>query len=285
MPPAEGISGREFADGAASGVRYDSPRHQLVLPLTAKVPEYGWVRKVGSTISGVTALERKRELFDSIVRLRRAGRAATDGRDIAAVRARLESELGETVSQRFAASVLSVSHTALARWMRSGDLPAVYTGKGRMEIPVDALVDLHEAVTRERMAGRRSRHVLEPSMSEARRRARLLDTDHLIDGADAGGDSHGRAELRSLAYHRALASRLTDVMVKDASQTLWRWRELGRIDPRYAGEWQELLTRPLSEIRRVIGADSPRGHDLRQNSPFAGMLSEAERRRILQDIR
>jgi hypothetical protein len=38
-------------------------------------------------------------------------------------------------------------------------------------------------------------------------------------------------------------------------------------------------------VRRIIGEDGQDGHDLRQNSPFAGMLSEAERRRILEQVR
>jgi CRISPR/Cas system-associated endoribonuclease Cas2 len=37
-------------------------------------------------------------------------------------------------------------------------------------------------------------------------------------------------------------------------------------------------------VRRIIGEDSQRGRDLRQNSPFAGTLSEAERRRINEEI-
>jgi hypothetical protein len=34
----------------------------------------------------------------------------------------------------------------------------------------------------------------------------------------------------------------------------------------------------------VLGADTPHARDLRQNSPFAGLLSEAERRKILTEI-
>jgi hypothetical protein len=45
------------------------------------------------------------------------------------------------------------------------------------------------------------------------------------------------------------------------------------------------LRRPLAEIREAIAADDQRGRDLRQNSPFAGALSEPERRRILAEIR
>jgi hypothetical protein len=74
----------------------------------------------------VGVVDRKQALFENIVRLRRAGREAPGSRDIASVRAALELELGETVSRRLAARVLGVSHTALDRWIKSGDLPVVY---------------------------------------------------------------------------------------------------------------------------------------------------------------
>ena len=73
-------------------------------------------------------------------------------------------------------------------------------------------------------------------------------------------------------------------MVDEALRLLWKWREQGRIDERYAEQWEQVLRRPMTEVRRTIGEDSERGRDLRQNLPFAGMLSEAERRRINQDI-
>jgi hypothetical protein len=57
------------------------------------------------------------------------------------------------------------------------------------------------------------------------------------------------------------------------------------MDDRYADQWEELLRRRLTEIRHAITADDQRGRDLRQNSPFAGVLSEPERRRILAEIR
>lgn len=74
-------------------------------------------------------------------------------------------------------------------------------------------------------------------------------------------------------------------MVDEARHLIWQWRDEGRIDPRYAKRWEKVLSRPIPEIRKTIGEDSQRGRDLRQNSPFAGMLSEPERRKILAEIR
>jgi hypothetical protein len=49
--------------------------------------------------------------------------------------------------------------------------------------------------------------------------------------------------------------------------------------------WETLLAQPVEEIRRVISADSEAAADLRQSSPFAGSLSEPERRRIVEIVR
>jgi hypothetical protein len=232
---------------------------------------------------GMGVIERKGRLFDSIVRLRRAERRAAPDEDVVAVRAMLEAELGETVSRRLAARLLGLDHKALERWIRSGDLPVVYTPSGRLEIPVPALLGLYEDVAASRSSGQRSLHHLEPSLIEGRRRAEALRPDELIEAGDAHG--HERAERRSLAYHRAVAKRLRRAMADEALRVVWTWREHGRIADRYADEWERLLRRPVPEIARMISEDTQRGRDLRQNSPFAGVLSEAERRRINEAIR
>lgn len=94
--------------------------------------------------------------------------------------------------------------------------------------------------------------------------------------------SHRGAELRALAYHRAVAQSLDAGKVADARGRLRWWRREGRIHPRYADAWAELLARPLREISDTIARDDEETRDLRQNSPFAGALDEASRRRVLQ---
>jgi len=228
-------------------------------------------------------IDRKERLFDGIVRLRRVERRSPPDKDVVAVRTMLEEDLGETMSRRLAARVLGVDHKALERWIRSGDLPVVHTPSGRTEVPVTAVVELYEAVADSRANGTRTRHHLEPSLAEGRRRAERLDPREMVAGTE-DESGHSRAERRSLAYHRALAQRLRRPMVDDARRLLWQWRDRGRIDERYATQWEAVLDRPIGEVRRMIGEDSQQGRDLRQNSPFAGMLSEAERRRINEDI-
>ena len=187
----------------------------------------------------------------------------------------LEEDLGPTVSRRLAAEILGLSHTALRRWIDRGDIPVVYAESGRMQIPVAALLDLHEEVNAERLNGRG--HLLEPLVLAAQRRAERLPPGLLSD-IEARDEGYRPPQLRGLAYHRALGKRLTAQMVADARQTLAAWELEGRIDPIYASQWRELLSKTVPEIRRQLGADTSLMADLRQSSPFAGMLSERERR-------
>jgi hypothetical protein len=224
------------------------------------------------------ALDRKQELFENITRLRRAGSELPGNRDIARVRLTLEDELGETVSRRLAARLLGVSHTALERWIKAGDLPVVHSSNERFEVPVAALLGLYDAIRAEHAEGRR--HVLARTMARQRQAARRLRVAERIDPRDP----HNRARARNLAYHRAVAGRLRKPIVNDAWHVLYRWREQGRIDPRYAERWEALLARPMPEIRRALVDRSEEADDLRQNSPLAGLLSEPERRRILAEL-
>lgn len=223
-------------------------------------------------------VDRKQGLFENVARLRRVGREVPGNPDLATVRAALERELGATVSRRLAARLLGVSHTALERWIRAGDLPVVYSREGRAEMPVPALLELYEAVEPDQG----QRYVLKPTMERQRQAARSL---YIAD--DLKGDrsaTHDRAQARNLAYHRIVARRLRRPMVDEARHVLFRWRAEGRIPDYYADRWAETLDRPIREIRHTLVDTGPEADDLRQTSPFAGLLSEPERRRILEEV-
>jgi hypothetical protein len=230
-----------------------------------------------ATIVAVTTVERRQELLENILRLRSASRRSPDDRELAKVRLSLERELGESVSLRLAGRMLGVSHTALQRWVKSGDLPLVHTTRGKEQVPVQALLSLYEA-THADDKSKPSRYTLTPTMARQRQAAKQIR----LEPSRRSQGGHDRARVRSLAYHRVLARRLRRPMVQEARHTLLRWREQGRIDPRYAEEWERLLDRPIPEIRRALVREDQVADDLRQNSPFAGMLSEPERRRTLQ---
>jgi hypothetical protein len=159
-------------------------------------------------------------------------------------------------------------------------VPVVYSEAGRSEVPVSALLELRESVDVDRIQ-RPGRYALAPTMARQRAAAERLRVDDLA-GKRRG---HDRASARSLAYHRAIARRLRRPMVDEARHVLYRWRQQGRIDERWALRWEEILDRPVPEVRRALVEISPEADDLRQTSPFAGLLSEPERRRILSEVR
>jgi hypothetical protein len=228
----------------------------------------------------VSVVDRKQELFENIVRLRRAGLALPGNRDLSSVRISLERELGETVSRRLAARALGVTHTSLNRWIDAGDFPVVYAPSGRREVPVAALLRLRDAVEANR-AEHGGRYPLAPTMARQRAAAMRLK---LVAQEPTTRSGHDRARARSLAYHTAIASRLDRRMTQEARHVLLRWREQDRIDPSYAERWREVLDQPIGEIRKSLLDESAAGDDLRQNSPLAGLLSEPERRRILSEV-
>ena len=247
----------------------------------------------------VAVIERNTELFQRILRLRRAERAHPGDRDIALVRGELERELGDVLTRSMAAKLLGIHHSSLQRWIDSGDLPLVLSKENRKGIPISAVAALYEAVNdfpsdAEPRPGDR-RHRIEPLILESHAHAERLDPHRLIDGdwatVPAGdqqveiADRHLRADRRSLAYHRAVAKRLRRPMVDSARRQIWQWQREGRIDDRYAAEWLGILDRPLPEVRRALRTDTPAMRDLRQSSPFAGTLTEAERRKIFTEIR
>ena len=240
-------------------------------------------------------IERYTELFQRLLRLRRAERAHPDDRDISTVRAEIERELGDGVLTRsMAAQLLGIHHSSLQRWIDSHDLPLVLSKTGRKGIPVSAVAALYEALNDQSSADpwehHSRQHRIEPLILESHRYAERLDPLGLIDADDDDEEEEDqanrqrRADRRSLAYHRAVAKRLRRPMVDSARRQIWQWQRDGRIDDRYASAWLEILDRPVPEVRRALSADSAKMRDLRQSSPFAGTLTEAERRKILAEI-
>lgn len=234
----------------------------------------------------MTGTERKLQMLDSISRLRRAERELPANRDVATVRLRLEHELGRSISQRLAAKAIGVSHTALQRWIGSGDVPTVLTPEGRREVPISVVLELADSVDQANADPGRAGHYLEPALRANRKRADQLRDQPLRSASlrQDPADGHGGASLRALAVHEAIARRLDRETVRYARSMLWRLREEDRIHPRYADEWEELLQGDLDQIREAISADTEHARDLRQNSPFAGALSEVERREALRQV-
>jgi hypothetical protein len=90
---------------------------------------------------------------------------------------------------------------------------------------------------------------------------------------------HRRIDQRSLALHRAVADKLRadPTLIEVARENLNRWaRQNGRSQP-YWDAWRELLNRPIEDLLACMVEESGEMTALRQATPFAGILSPAER--------
>jgi hypothetical protein len=219
----------------------------------------------------------------SILRLRRMETLVDDSvrEEISDVRAFLEALVGPTVRPAEAARLLRVSQPSLKHWVDRGEISTVLTPGGRREIPLSEFIQLLDDVERARVDGE-SRPLGRVIKDRTRRSAETIDIDRLLPRR--GNRGHRTAELQSLAYHRLVAERLDDKIAGDARQRLRRWRSDGRIDPRWAEEWDRILSMPLPRIAKAISSDSPKARELRQSSPFAGVLTPQERQRLVRAV-
>jgi len=84
---------------------------------------------------------------------------------------------------------------------------------------------------------------------------------------------------RELARRIAEGLRDHPEWIELARGNLERWSTRNKDSPsllRCYAEWQAILARPVGEICAVLTADTDEGQRLRQNSPFAGVLTPAE---------
>jgi hypothetical protein len=218
-------------------------------------------------------------MLRNLMRLRRASRL-TDGEvghELVAIEEDLVRLVGSTVRPADAARLLGISEPGLKRWLDKREVASVLTPAGRREIPLIELIELLEEVEHARGEG-----IARPLTYVIRRRRReaneKIDVDRLLPRSSSR--THREAELQALAYHRLVAERLDGRSVARARRQLEQRKKAGRIDERWASEWERILSGSLDDIREVIRADTPRAAELRQTSPFAGVLNEQERRSL-----
>ena len=97
------------------------------------------------------------------------------------------------------------------------------------------------------------------------------------------GTGHPHIDRISLEMARLIVEKIDadPSFFQVAHENLQRWRRIrGGTLPRCSEEWERLLARPWSEIRNILLDESDEGQRLRSSHPFAGLVSEKERRRI-----
>ena len=96
---------------------------------------------------------------------------------------------------------------------------------------------------------------------------------------------HRLAEARSLALHCLIARKIAaePALLGVARRNLEAWlARYGDDPPRALEEWRAILARPWPEIAALITDPGEEAARLRQSSPFAGVLTATERRRVYE---
>ncbi len=98
-----------------------------------------------------------------------------------------------------------------------------------------------------------------------------------------------RDQRRSLRLAYAVAGRIASDPVgarRLARFNLRHMRASSRGQARrWLDEWSKLIDGPIDELLANLVSPSPKGRELRQNTPFAGLLSEQEREAVLASWR
>jgi transcriptional regulator with XRE-family HTH domain len=96
-----------------------------------------------------------------------------------------------------------------------------------------------------------------------------------------------REDRRSLALHRAIARRLTtdpEGVISVARRNLRQMQAREGQATQLLREWEILLDRPPSALVEILADTGEWARELRHVTPFAGVLSPAERTRAYQSF-
>lgn len=117
------------------------------------------------------------------------------------------------------------------------------------------------------------------------RRIRRSDLDRRLDPPLT------REQARSLWLHRALLGHLMlnpHEVLQTALSNIASWKPKHRDDgmaTRYLEQWEHVLTDGVDAVCGVLTGTDEASRELRGNSPFAGVLTEVERRQALRAFR
>ena len=96
-----------------------------------------------------------------------------------------------------------------------------------------------------------------------------------------------REDRRSLVLHRAIMDRLIkepQEVLEHARRNLLFMKERNPHAHSLFNEWRSILSWPIDEIIAAVLEPGFHGRDLRKVTPFAGVLSAAERSRVYRDF-
>lgn len=93
-------------------------------------------------------------------------------------------------------------------------------------------------------------------------------------------NDYRRLDQRSLALHQAVADALRrdPSLVQKAQRNLARWEKT--VPGPWIAEWRAVLDGPFDALLALLVAPDENAVRMQKSSPFAGVLTEAERRAI-----
>lgn len=100
-----------------------------------------------------------------------------------------------------------------------------------------------------------------------------------------------REQERSLWMHRALLGPLMldpQGVLGTALENIERWKSKHRADGmsvHYLEQWEHIIGEGVDAVAEVFSGQDEAASELRQNSPFAGVISDSERRQALLSFR
>lgn len=227
------------------------------------------------------------------------------------------------MSVRHVASELGVTPQSVRNWIHAGGLEAMRTPGGTYRILRSSIAVLRQRRTgvaetatvptlpsgdddpdrllttgqAARILGTTSRHVIDLcdrgelpyTLAGAHRRLRLGDVAAFRDRrALSGGGPLTEDQQRALWLGYALAARVAaDPMgvLERARQRALKMLDSDPARARWVRDWLRLIDHGPAAVMRALVSTSPRSRELRQNLPFAGELSEAERARLITAFR
>jgi hypothetical protein len=100
--------------------------------------------------------------------------------------------------------------------------------------------------------------------------------------------THLELDARSLALHQLVVAKIRrdPKLFEYVLGTLERWRrEVAAMSQPYVAAWRQAAAQGMEACLSLAEEDSPRGAEMRQSSPFVGILTPQERSQFFKEWR
>jgi excisionase family DNA binding protein len=140
-------------------------------------------------------------------------------------------------------------------------------------------------VSRQQVVNMCGRGEIEHVMVGKHRRIPMREVNRILS------PSLTREQEKSMWLHRALMTPLLvapEEVIGRAFENIVCWKREHRSDGmtmRYLSDWEQILSQGLDAVMETIVSASPEACELRQNTPFAGVLDDTTRVQVLRTFK